>query len=61
MRGYNISPESIQLNLKPIRRFGRATQVNLAEEDLTPLEMDNDGTVRIQVGGHQIASILFSD
>ncbi len=61
VRGYNTSPENLQLNLKPLRRFERATQINLAEEALTPLSVESDGAVRIQAGGHQIISIMFSD
>jgi alpha-mannosidase len=61
VRGYNISPENLELNIKPLRRFERAAQVNLAEEAQTPLSVESDGAVRIQVGGHQIISILFSD
>jgi alpha-mannosidase len=61
VRGYNISPENLELNLKPLRRFERAAPVNLAEEALTPLSVESDGAVKIQVGGHQIISILFSD
>jgi alpha-mannosidase len=61
VRGYNTTPENTQLNLKPLRRFERAAQVNLAEQDPTPLSVGSDGGVGIQAGGHQIISILFSD
>ena len=61
VRGYNISPEPIQVNLKPLRHFTHAARVNLAEEEITPLEMASDGSVVIPVAGHQIASVKFSD
>jgi alpha-mannosidase len=61
VRGYNTSPDNIKLKLKSLRRFERAVQVNLAEENLTPLSVESDSSVGIQVGGHQIISILFSD
>jgi len=61
VRGYNISPESIQLNLKPMRRFGHAKHVNLAEEEISPLAMDGNGTVEIPVTGYEIVSVLFTD
>jgi len=61
VRGYNISPEPIQVSLKPLRRFARTAQVNLAEEELFLLEMDGDGSINIPVGGHQVVSVMFSD
>ncbi len=61
VRGYNISPEPIQISLKPLRHFARAAQVNLAEEEIAPLEVASDGRVTISVIGHQIASVMFSD
>ncbi|MBI5294691.1 MAG: hypothetical protein HY869_04390 [Chloroflexi bacterium] len=61
VRGYNISAEKIQVNLKPFRRFARASQVNLAEEEIAPLEVAGGGSVTIPVIGHQIASVMFSD
>jgi alpha-mannosidase len=61
VRGYNISSERIQLDLKPLRRFASANQVNLAEEEIAPLHVEKDGSVGVSVGGHEILSILFSD
>ena len=61
VRGYNISSEPIQLNIKPIRKFSRAKKINLTEEEIADLEIGDDGSVTIYVSGHQIASILFSD
>ena len=59
VRGYNISPECIQLNLKPLRRFQHARQINLAEEEIETLAVGDDGCVELSVSGHQIVSILF--
>ena len=61
MRGYNISSETIQLHLKPMRRFGHAKRINLAEEEISPLEIDGDGNIESLVDGHEIVSVMFSD
>jgi alpha-mannosidase len=61
VRGYNISSEQIQLNLKPLRPFANARRVNLAEEEIAPLRVEDDGSVGIAVNGHEIVSVLFSD
>ena len=61
VRGYNISSETIQVHLKPLCRFSHATQVNLAEEELSPLEIDDDGNVVVSTAGHEIVSVMFSD
>lgn len=60
VRGYNNSSTAIQVNLKPWRRFTQAWRINLAEEPLSNLEFEDDGSVKLAVAGHQIASILFS-
>jgi len=61
VRGYNISPETIQLNLMPMRQFTNSMQVNLAEEEITALSAGEDGSIMISVSGHEIVSIMFSD
>jgi alpha-mannosidase len=61
VRGYNISSQTIQSDLEPLRRFAHATQVNLAEEELSPLEIDDDGKVVVPTAGHEIISVMFSD
>lgn len=61
VRGYNISSETIQLHLKPMRRFGHAKRINLAEEEISPLEIDGNGNIEILVYGHKIVSVMFSD
>jgi alpha-mannosidase len=61
VRGYNISSKTIQLNLKPLRHFLQARQINLAEEEIDNLKINEDGSVTLPVTGHQIVSILFSD
>jgi len=60
VRGYNISPELIQLNLKPLRQFTNASLVNLAEEEISALHIGDDGSIMISVSGHEIVSIMFS-
>jgi len=59
VRGYNISSETIQLNLKPLRPFANAVLVNLAEEEIAPLPMADDGSIQTSVSGHRIASVMF--
>jgi alpha-mannosidase len=59
VRGYNISSETIQLNLKPMRHFANAMHVNLAEEEISALNAGEDGSIMISVSGHEIVSILF--
>ncbi len=61
VRGYNISSETLQMTLKPLRRFSVARQINLAEEKLVDLKVGADGIVTLPVFGHQIVSILFAD
>jgi alpha-mannosidase len=61
VRGYNISSATIQLNLKPMRKFPDARRVNLAEHEIASLPVEDDGTVRLPVSGHEIVSIRFSD
>jgi len=59
VRGYNISTDTIQLNLKPFINFRKVFQVNLAEESLAVLNTDNDGGVSLSVSGHKVISIMF--
>ena len=59
VRGYNISSEPIQVNLKPFRCFTRTALVNLLEEKISPFELNADGSVKISTSGHQIVSVLF--
>jgi alpha-mannosidase len=61
VRGYNISSETIQLDLKPMRKFPRAKRVNLAEREITSLPVEDDGTISLSVSGHEIVSIRFSE
>jgi alpha-mannosidase len=59
VRGYNLSDKPIQLNLRSMRRFANAKQINLAEEEISTLDMGDEGEIRIPVSGHQVVSILF--
>ena len=61
LRGYNISSKTIRFTLKPLRRFAHATLVNLAEEEIAPHPLADDGSVSISAGGHKIVSVMFSD
>jgi mannosylglycerate hydrolase len=59
VRGYNASSETIQLNLKVLRKFKNIMQVNLAEETLTTLNSGEDGNISISVSGHEVISFMF--
>ena len=61
VRGHNNSSEPITLRVQPLRRFTRAAQVNLAEDVVTPLTVARNGSVTVQVGGHEIVTVRFSD
>lgn len=61
VRGYNISSETIQLDLKPLRAFTHAALVNLAEDEISALNMEKDGHIEISISGHEISSIRFSN
>jgi alpha-mannosidase len=61
VRGYNITSETIQLNLRPLRQFPYATQVNLAEEEISALNIEDDGSITIPLSGHEILSVRFSN
>jgi alpha-mannosidase len=61
VRGVNLSSEPIHLGLKPLRRFGHAALVDLAEEEISPLPVADDGSVTISATGHKIVSVMFSD
>jgi len=61
VRGYNITPERIQLNLKPLTGFKKACQADLAEENLSDLIIQDDGSVELSVSGHEIVSVIFYD
>jgi alpha-mannosidase len=61
VRGYNISSETIRIHLKPLHRFAHAALVNLAEEELLPLQIEDDGSVAISAAGHKIVSVMFPD
>jgi alpha-mannosidase len=61
VRGYNISSETVLLQMKPSREFPHIVQVNLGEEEVGTLDIEADGTITTSVSGHEIVSILFSD
>jgi mannosylglycerate hydrolase len=61
VRGYNISSETIRFHLKPLCGFAHATQVDLAEEEISPLPLAEDGSVVISAAGHKIVCVIFSD
>jgi alpha-mannosidase len=61
IRGYNITAEPIRVCLRPLRRFARAAQVNLAEEEIVPLKWDDSGSVIVPVNGHEVIGVMFVD
>ncbi len=61
VRGYNISSEELSLAIKPWRKFGKAQRANLAEQELSQLEVDEEGGVALKARGHEIVTVVFSD
>lgn len=60
VRGYNISSEPLQLQIKPLQRFSSASLVNLAETVISALDFERDGGITTPVKGHEIVSVKFS-
>jgi alpha-mannosidase len=61
VRGYNLAAEEIQVMLKPWRMFKVIEKVNLAEERITRLRPDKNGSVTLAVRSHEIVSVVFKD
>lgn len=59
VRGYNTSSETIQLNMKLLRKFENVMQVNLAEEPIATTSAGDNGSISIMVSGHEVVSIMF--
>jgi alpha-mannosidase len=59
VRGYNISDDTIKLNLKLLRKFSNIAKVNLAEEVISVLNMEKDHYIEISVSGYEVVSIRF--
>jgi len=60
-RGYNITAEALQVTLKPWKPFKNVERVNLAEEILSALKPDKNGSVSVPARGHEIVSVLFRE
>ncbi|MFN2146460.1 MAG: glycoside hydrolase family 38 C-terminal domain-containing protein, partial [Anaerolineales bacterium] len=58
VRGYNISDQAIDVEVKLLRQFNKVTFVNLAEQELEPV-VEYNGVVRFRVGGNKISTIRF--
>jgi len=61
LRGYNITSKTLQVRIKPLLEFSKAYRVNLAEEKKGKLVSADDGSILIQVTGHEIVSISFDN
>jgi alpha-mannosidase len=61
VRGYNITAETIKVDIKLWRGFKKVTQVNFAENISKALKHDKDGCVTFLARGHEIVSLLFRD
>ncbi len=61
VRGHNSSTEPVTARVQPLRRYAHAAQVNLAEDEISALTVDRDGSVTVAVGGHEIVSVVFRD
>jgi hypothetical protein len=51
--------DPVAVTLRPWRPFAHAARVNLAEELINPLVVEQDGTVRLHAGGHEIVTVKF--
>jgi len=60
VRGYNISPEPIQMSMETMQKFSHLAQVNLAEEKIQDLNLDENGRINLTVNGHQIVTVRFT-
>jgi alpha-mannosidase len=60
IRGYNPKDDSFMVRLKPYRHFTSASRVNLAEQELSPLYLNADGSVEFSVNPYEITTIKFS-
>jgi alpha-mannosidase len=60
VRGYNISPQSLTVTIKPWKKFNKADRVNLLETDQASLLIGEQGEVTFQAAAFQVASIKFS-
>jgi mannosylglycerate hydrolase len=61
VRGYNITGDLVHLQLLPWKPYNKVEQVNLAEIKLAALKPDRDGSVTLEVKGHEIITVLFRD
>lgn len=61
VRGYNTGSEEISLTIRPWRKFGKAQQANLAEQEISELGVDEQGGVSLKARAHQIVTVVFSD
>jgi mannosylglycerate hydrolase len=60
VRGYNITGEPIRATLAPFRRFARAARVRLDEEEVAELPLAEDGSIDLEVRGHEIVTVGFA-
>jgi alpha-mannosidase len=61
VRGYNISPEPLEVTLVPWRYFGHAEILNLSETTVAVLNPGSDGEVTFPVRQHEIATVKFME
>lgn len=62
VRGFNSSPETLNLVIKPRWPFEHAARVDLSEEQVAGLEIDPEtGAVRLEVKGHEILTVWFDN
>ncbi len=61
VRGYNITGETIKVDIRPWRGFKKVDRVNLAENISKPLRPGKDGYLTFLARGHEIVSLRFRD
>jgi alpha-mannosidase len=57
VRGYNITGAPLRVTLKPLHRCTRAARVRLDEEEVGGLALAEDGSVTMEVRGHEIVTV----
>jgi len=61
VRGFNILPTPIDVPINPWRPFKQAHLVNMDESIISKVTSSQDGQINLQVDGHKIKTVRFSD
>ena len=61
VRGFNITGETIKVDIRSWRGFKKVERVNIAENKSIPLKPARDGCVTFLARGHEIVNLKFRD